>query len=104
MNMERERSEQQATAMQKELLETCQETSRHWLDRMQSEMALWADLGSKLAKTRSVPEAFEVYGKCVSQQMKMTAEDTQHLLNDCQQVTQKIMGSMSSAGWPKGIS
>jgi hypothetical protein len=102
--MDREKSAQQATAMQQELLETCQEASRHWLDRMQSEMALWADLGSKLAKTRSVPEAYEVYGKCVLQQMKMTAEDTQHLFYDCQQVTQKIMGSLSSEGWPKGIS
>ena len=70
---------------------------------MQSEIALWADLGSKLAKTRSVPEAFEVYGKCVSQQMKMTAEDAQHLLSDCQLVTQKFMGSLGN-GWPKGTS
>ena len=102
--MDRESTAQQAAAMQKEFLETYQEASRFWLDRMQSEMALWADLGSKLAKTRSVPEAYEVYGKCVLQQMKMTAEDTQHLFYDCQQVTQKIMGSLSSEGWPKGIS
>ncbi len=102
--MDREKTAQQATTMQKELIETYQEASRFWLERMQSEMALWADLGSKLAKTRTVQEAFEAYGKCVSQQMKMTAEDTQHLLNDCQQATQKVMGSLSSEGWPKGIS
>ena len=54
-------------------------------------------------ETRSVPEAFEVYGKCVSQQMKMTAEDAQHLLSDCQLVTQKFMGSLGN-GWPKGTS
>ena len=97
--MDGEKTAQRATAMQKEFLETCQEASRFWLSRMQSEMALWADFGSKLAKTRSVPEAFEAYGKFVSQQMKMTAEDTQHLFNDCQQVTQKIVGSLSR--WPK---
>ena len=102
--MARENTAQLATAMQNEFLETYQERTRFWLDRMQSEMALWADLGSKLAKTRSVPEAYEVYGKCVLQQMKMTAEDTQHLFYDCQQVTQKIMGSLSSEGWPKGLS
>ena len=101
--MERERGEQ-ATAMQNELLEACQQASRHWLDRMQSEMALWAELGPKLVSTRSVPEAFGAYAKCVSQQMKMTAEDGQHLLNDWQQVTQKIMRSLSSDGWPRGIS
>ena len=97
--MDRESTAQQAAAMQKEFLETYQEASRFWLDRMQSEMAIWADLGSRLAKTRTVPEAFEVCGKCVSQQMQMTAEDTQHLFNDCQQVTQKIVGSLSR--WPK---
>jgi hypothetical protein len=88
--------------MQNELLEACQRVSRHWLDRMQSEMALWAELGPKLVSTPS--EAFEAYAKCVSQQMKMTAEDGQHLLNDSQQVTQKIMRSLSSDGWPRGIS
>ena len=72
--MERERGEQ-ATAMQNELLEACQQASRHWLDRMQSEMALWAELGPKLVSTRSIPEAFGAYAKCVSQQMKMTAEE-----------------------------
>ena len=51
--MDREKSVQQAATMQKELLEAWQQASRHWADRMQSEMGLWADLGSKLASTRS---------------------------------------------------
>ena len=89
---------------QKELLDAYEQASRHWIDRTQTEMALWANLGSKLTTTRSVPEAYEAFGKCVSQQMKMTAEDGQHLLNDWQQVTQKIMRSLGSDGWPKGIS
>ena len=95
--MARENAAQQATAMQNEFLKTY----HYWLDRMQSEVALWAGLGSKLATTHSVPEAFEVYGKCVSQQMQMTVDDTQHLFNDCQQVTQKILGSLSGKGWPR---
>ena len=84
---------------QQELLEAYQQASRRWQARIQSEMALWADLGSKLAKTRSVPEAFEAYGKCVSQQMQMTAEDAQHLLNDWQHITQSLM---TNGWWPKG--
>jgi len=99
--MARENAAQQATAMQNEFLETYQEATRYWLDRMQSEVALWASFGTKLASTHSVPEAFEVYGKCVSQQMQMTVDDTQHLFNDCQQVTQKIVGSLSGKGWPR---
>ena len=102
--MARENTAQQATAMQNEFLESYQEGIRFWLDRMQSKMALWAGLGSKLASTHSVPEAFEVYGKCVSQQMQMTVEDTQHLFNDCQQMTQRITQSLNNNGgwWPKG--
>ena len=88
--MDREKTVQRTTAMQKELLEAWQQANRYWADRMQSEMALWADLASKLVSTRSVPEALEAYAKCVTQQMKMTAEDGQHLLNDWQQVAQRI--------------
>ena len=99
--MARENAAQQATAMQNEFLETYQEAGRFWMDRMQSEIALWAGLGSKLASSRSVPEVFEIYGKCVSQQMQMTVDDTQHLFNDCQQVTQTIVGSLSGKGWPR---
>ena len=100
--MEHEKSAQHAATAQKELLDACQQATHHWLDRMQSEMALWANLGSKLATTRSIPEAYEVYGKYVSQQMKMSTEDAQHLLNDWQQMTQKVTQSLGTGHWPKG--
>jgi len=80
---------QQSSAIQKELLEEWQRAGCHWLDRMQSEIALWGELGSKLATTRSATEAFDAYLKCVVEQMKMTAEDGQHLLKDFQYMTQK---------------
>ena len=82
---------QQSSAIQTEPLENWQQARRHWLDRMQSEMALWAELGSKLATTRSAREAFDAYATCVAQQMKMTAEDGQRLLKDFQCVTQKVI-------------
>ena len=75
---------QQSSAIQKEPLEDCRQVGRHWLERMQSEIALWGELGSKLATTRSAREAFDAYAKCVAQQMKMTAEDGQRLLKDFQ--------------------
>jgi hypothetical protein len=40
---------------------------------MQSEVAWWSDLATKLAAPRTVPEAFETYAKCVSERMKMAA-------------------------------
>ncbi len=90
---------QAALELQNELLKTYAQASRAWLERMQSEAALWADLGSKLTATRSIPEALEACAECVSQQMKMTAEDGQHLLDDCQRITQKVAKSLGD-GWP----
>ena len=92
--MDREMSAQQAVTMQKKLLEAWQQANRYWADRMQSEMALWGELGSKLAATRSASQAFDAYAKCVAQQMKMTAEDGQRLLKDLQCVTQKVIQSV----------
>jgi hypothetical protein len=89
-------SSQQSAAIQKELLEEWQQAGRHWLGRMQSEMALWAELGSKLATTRSATEAFDAYARCVAQQMKMSAEDGQRLLKDFQSATQKALRRTSS--------
>jgi hypothetical protein len=93
-NMGRKQSAQQSAAIQTEPLEDWQQARRHWLDRMQSEMGLWGELGSKLATTRSAREAFDAYAKCVAQQMKMTAEDGQRLLKDFQYVTQKVIQSV----------
>ncbi len=90
-----------AVALQKELLDAYEQTSRAWLARVQSEVALWSELATKLTATRSVPEALEAYTKCISKRMQMTAEDGQHLFNDCQQITQKITKSLTN-GWPSG--
>ena len=72
---------------QKELLDACQQVGRYWLDRTQSEIALWANLGAKLSTTRSFPEGYEAFAKCVSQQM-----------------THRITQSLNNNGgwWPKG--
>ena len=37
-NVDHEKSTQQAVTMQKEFLEACQQTSRYWVDRVQSEI------------------------------------------------------------------
>jgi hypothetical protein len=60
-SMKREKCAKQSAAIQTEPLEDWQQARRHWLDRMQSEMALWAELRSKLATTRSAREAFDAY-------------------------------------------
>ena len=94
-----------AIALQKELVEAYEQTSRAWLARVQLEVALWSELGTKLTASRSASDALEAYTECVSKRMQMTAEDGQHLFNDCQQITQKITKSLSNGwsatdGWP----
>jgi uncharacterized protein YaeQ len=92
---------EEAAELQEDLLKMYQEASRAWLERAQSEAALWSNLAATLVATRSIPEAVEAYTKCVSRQMQMSAEDGQHLIQDCQQFTQKITRSFST-GWPAG--
>jgi len=88
-----------AMALQRALLESCDQASRAWLARVQSEVSLWSDLANKLSGTKSVPEAFEAYSKCVSQRMQMAADDGRRLVDECQQITQKIAKSLGN-GWP----
>ena len=55
-----ERGQEQAEAMlamQKELLETRDQASRAWLDRVKSEVELWTELPTKLSSTRALPDA-----------------------------------------------
>jgi Phasin protein len=89
--------------MQKELLEAYEQTSRAWLARVKSEADLWSGLATKLAATRSAPDAMEAYQQCVAQRMQMAAEDGRRLFDDCQKITNKVTRSLSN-GWPTASS
>ena len=90
-----------AIALQKAVLESYEQASRAWLARVQSEIALWSELANKLGTSHTVPEALETYTKCVSQRMRMAADDGRRLFDESQQITQKIAKSLGS-GWPTG--
>ncbi len=98
LNWGQERTEA-ALALQKELLAAYEEGSRAWLARVQSEVALWSDLASKMSATRTVPQALETYSQCVSQRMKMAADDGRLMADEAQKVVQKITKSLGN-GWP----
>ena len=85
-----------ALNLQKAILESCEQASRTWIDRMQSEISLWSDFASKLSSTKSVPEAFETYTKCMSQRMQMAADDGRKLVEEAQQLTQKFAQSLGN--------
>ncbi len=87
--------------LQKEVLGACEEATRAWLSRVQTEVDLWSGLAAKLTATRSVPEAVAAYQECVAQRMKMAAEDGQRLADECQKSMNKISRAFSN-GWPAG--
>lgn len=87
------------TTLQKELLDAYEQANRAWLARVKSEVDLWSQLGMKLMATRSAPEALQAYQECLTQRMRMAAEDGQKISEDCQKFTQKIAKSLSNGGW-----
>jgi Phasin protein len=89
--------------LQREVLEAYEQASRAWVARVQSEVDLWSRLATKLARTRSVPEAMLTYQECISQRMQMAADDGRRLSEDCQNVMQKITTSLTN-GSPAGSS
>ena len=90
------RQTETALNLQRTILESCEHASRAWIDRVQSEISLWSDLASKLSSTKSIPEAFETYTKCVSQRMQMAADDGRKLAEEAQQITQKFAQSLGN--------
>jgi hypothetical protein len=88
-----------AMGLQKAILESYEQASRAWLDRVRSEVSLWSDLANKLSATKSVPEALETYTKSVSQRMQMAADDGRRMVEEAQQISQKFAQS-SGTGWP----
>ena len=98
LGVRRTESPQRSAAIQKELLEEWQQASHYWLNRMQSEVALWGELLSKLTTARSGIEAFDVYAKCLAEQMRMSVEDGYRLLGDFQLVTTNLT-QISTKEW-----
>jgi hypothetical protein len=87
--------------MQKELLDAFEQANRAWLARVKSEVDLWSGLATKLAATRSLPEALGTYQECVTQRMQMAAEDGRRMSDECQKFLQKFT-QQSTNGWPTG--
>ena len=76
--------------LQKELLELYDQASRDWLAQLTSEAELWSGLATKLAGTRSVPDAIKSYQEWISQRVEMAAADAQRLSDECGTIMQKI--------------
>jgi hypothetical protein len=66
-------------ALQRELSEICEEFTRAWLARVESEIGLWSELAAKLTAARSVPDVLAVCAKSASQRIQMTVDDGRRL-------------------------
>jgi vacuolar-type H+-ATPase subunit E/Vma4 len=84
--------------LQKELLDTCEQASRDWLTRLKSETELWSRLATKLAETRSVPDAIKLYQECILQRVEMAKADAQRLSDGWGTIMQKANRSLTN-GW-----
>ena len=62
--------------VQTELLERLQQTNQHWLERVQSEVALASKFAAKLTAAHSVPEAMTTCQEWTGRQIEMIAEDS----------------------------
>ena len=87
--------------LQKELLEMYDQASRDWLTRLKSETELWSGLTTKLAETRSIPDAIKLYQECILQRVEMAKADAQRLSEECGTIMQKVNRSLTN-GWSVG--
>ena len=76
--------------LQKELLDMYDQASRDWLAQLKSEAELWSGLATKLAGTRTVPDAIRSYQEWISQRVEMAAADAQRLSDECGTIMEKI--------------
>jgi hypothetical protein len=87
--------------LQKDLLEMYDQASRDWLTRLKSETELWSGLATKLAETRSMPDAIKLHQDCILQRVEMAKADAQRVSDEWGGVMQKINRSLAD-GWSAG--
>ncbi len=100
LNLGKEQTEAMLGA-QNELLAAYEQANRAWLDRVKTEVELWSGLATRLAGTRTMPEAMQAYQESVSKRMQLAAEDARRLTEECQKLMQKVGGTLGK-GWPIG--
>lgn len=78
------KSIEECATVQTELLDQLREANRQWLDRMQSEASLTAELALKLTTARSIPDAMNACQQWTTQHFEALAEDSKHFLTGAQ--------------------
>ncbi|MGJ0509220.1 MAG: hypothetical protein ACR652_19265 [Methylocystis sp.] len=81
----RQRMEDVAGA-QSEFWNKLQHSNRKWLDRMQNEASMAADLASRLTSARSLTETASLFQNWTMKHMEMAAEDARRVMTDTQDI------------------
>jgi DNA topoisomerase VI subunit B len=79
--------------VQKEISNAVEQAGRSWTDRLKIEAELASELTAKLASSKSVPEAAQIYQEWMGRRMKLVFDDGQRLMAD----SQKLMSSFTRA-------
>ncbi len=74
------------TEARDEIWDRLQDANRVWLERMQQEAALTAELASKLTASRSLADTTTALQDWTSKHVELTTEDTRRLFSDAQQM------------------
>lgn len=82
-----------ALEVQKEVSAAVEQASRVWADRLKAEAQLAQEFTAKLAASKSIPDAAQIYQEWLSRRMKLLFDDGQQLTADCQ----RLMGSFARA-------
>ncbi len=81
----RQRLEDFADA-QSQFWDRVQSSNRKWLDRMQNEASMAADLASKLTSAKSFTETASLFQNWTVKHMEMATEDARRVISDTQDI------------------
>jgi hypothetical protein len=90
---------------QEDFIDNITKANQKWVERFQSEANLSSEWGSKLAGSRTLPEALMVGQGWASQRLQMMAEDRKHLLEDYQhfaEIGARLCANGSTSNRPSG--
>lgn len=74
------------TETRDEIWDCLQDANRVWVERMQQEAALTAELATKLTASRSISDTATAFQDWTSKHIELTTEDTRRLFTDAQQM------------------
>ena len=82
--------------LQKDMIESYDEASRAWLERVRMEVEMWSQFTAKLAGVRSPTDAAGIYQEWFGEHMKMAAEDGRRLTDRWQHFVGKVTHSFGN--------